>query len=110
MTAWLNSIATDEKISQVFVDSLAVGGQSGTLERRFRSADLRGAVVNAKSGYINGVSCLSGFVTAADGRRRSFSVLMNGVRDVSQAKKVQEQIVLAIAEDLAQVPVQLGSD
>lgn len=110
MTAWLNSFANDERLAQVFIDSLAVGGQSGTLDKRFKSSDLRGAVVQAKSGFINGVSCLSGFVTAPDGRRRSFSILMNGVKDVRQAKTVQEQIVSAIAEDLAQVPVQLGSD
>jgi D-alanyl-D-alanine carboxypeptidase/D-alanyl-D-alanine-endopeptidase (penicillin-binding protein 4) len=110
MTAWLNSFHNDEKLAQMFVDSLAVGGKTGTLDNRFRSADLRGAIVQAKSGYINGVSCLSGYVTAPDGRRRSFSILMNSVREVSQAKKVQEQIVTAIAQDLAEAPVQLGSD
>jgi D-alanyl-D-alanine carboxypeptidase/D-alanyl-D-alanine-endopeptidase (penicillin-binding protein 4) len=110
MTAWLGSFHNDEKLGPAFIDSLAVGGKSGTLDNRFKTGDLRGATVQAKSGYINGVSCLSGFVTASDGRRRSFSILMNGVKEVGHAKKVQEQIVLAIAHDLADAPVQLGSD
>ncbi|MCI0365091.1 MAG: D-alanyl-D-alanine carboxypeptidase, partial [Phycisphaerales bacterium] len=65
-----------------------------------------------KTGYISNVSCLSGYVTTPDGRRRSFSVLVNGLKSgvVSSAKKLQDQIVAAIAEDLAAVPVQLGSD
>jgi D-alanyl-D-alanine carboxypeptidase len=69
-------------------------------------------VVQAKTGYINQVSCLSGYVTMSDGRRRAFSVLMNDLAPgtVSVAKKLQDQIVTAIAEDMAVSTVTLGSD
>lgn len=115
MTAWLNSLANDEKISPVFLDSLATAGVSGTLEKRMASTKKYGAVVQAKTGYINQVSCLSGYVTMPNGRRRSFCVMVNGLKEpVSQAKALQDQIVAAIAEDMTQaqaaVPVQLGSD
>ena len=76
MTAWLDSLANDEKLGAVFLDSLAVGGESGTLDKRFRTAQMHGAIVQAKTGYIKQVSCLSGFVTMPDGRRRSFSVMV----------------------------------
>ncbi len=103
MTAWLESIASDPKFGEVFIDSLAVGAESGTLRRRYQSMDLSGAVVQAKTGFINSVSCLSGFVTAPDGRRRSFSVLINGFEagTLAEARKLQDQIVRAIAQDLA---------
>ena len=77
VTAWLNSFHNDECHGALFIESLAVGGETGTLARRLRTAGLHGATVRAKSGYINGVSCLSGFVTTADGRRRCFSIMVN---------------------------------
>jgi len=113
LTAWLNTFHADEDLERVFYESLAVPGQDGTLRTRFRSADLHGMEVHAKSGYINGVSCLSGYVTAPDGRRRSFSVMVNDIPDPStlrRARELQEQIVLILARDLAAVEVRLGSD
>lgn len=103
MTAWLDSLESDPTIGSAFIESLATGAETGTLRKRYQSTDLNGAVVQAKTGFINGVSCLSGFVTAADGRRRAFSILVNGfpAGGVTDAKKLQDQIVSAIARDLA---------
>ena len=50
-----------EPFFQLFCDSLPVGGKSGTLRKRFRKRSLRGRVL-AKTGYIKGVSALSGYV------------------------------------------------
>jgi D-alanyl-D-alanine carboxypeptidase/D-alanyl-D-alanine-endopeptidase (penicillin-binding protein 4) len=112
MTAWLDSLANDEKLGPVFIESLAVGGQSGTLTRRMPTSQLRGATVQAKTGYINQVSCLAGYVSMPDGRRRSFAIFVNGFREGAQpAKALQDKIVAAIAEDVAATPaVTLGSD
>jgi D-alanyl-D-alanine carboxypeptidase/D-alanyl-D-alanine-endopeptidase (penicillin-binding protein 4) len=111
LTAWLNSFHNDEKLGRLLIDSLATGGEDGTLRRRMRTVDLEGASVQAKSGYINRVSCLSGYVTAADGRRRCFSVMVNDLRaPVRKAKRLQDEIVAAIASDMADQPAALGSD
>jgi D-alanyl-D-alanine carboxypeptidase/D-alanyl-D-alanine-endopeptidase (penicillin-binding protein 4) len=112
MTTWLDSFHNDPVLGPVFIDSLAVGAESGTLRKRYQAIDLRGATVQAKTGYIKGVSCLSGFVTSADGHRYSFSVLVNGFPEggISAAKKVQDQVVTAIAKEMAQSNVTLGSD
>ena len=113
MTAWLNTFHNDSTLGPVFMASLAVGGESGTLKKRFsNSAKLHGAVVQAKTGYINQVSCLSGYVSMPDGRRRAFSVLVNDLSPatISMAKKLQDQIVTAIAEDMATAAISLGSD
>ena len=112
MTAWLNTFADDDRLGAIFINSLAVPGEKGTLRKRFREENLEeGTLVQAKSGYIDGVSCLSGYVTATDGRRRSFSIMVNRLtRSARPAKRLQEKIVAAIAKDLAPVEVQLGSD
>ena len=75
--------------------------------------DERGAQVRAKSGYINEVSCLSGYVAVPGVAVRSFSILMNDLTDpgaVPRAKALQEQIVALIAADLMPAGVTLGSD
>jgi D-alanyl-D-alanine carboxypeptidase/D-alanyl-D-alanine-endopeptidase (penicillin-binding protein 4) len=113
VTAWLDSLHRDEKLAGVFVESLAVGGESGTLDDRFTSRELHGAIVQAKSGYIDEVSCLSGYVTMPDGRRRSFSIMANNLRQggsVAEAKKMQEAVVAAIARDMASLAPSLGGD
>ncbi|HEY8665663.1 MAG TPA: D-alanyl-D-alanine carboxypeptidase/D-alanyl-D-alanine-endopeptidase [Tepidisphaeraceae bacterium] len=81
------------KNSQAFFASLAIAGVDGTLEDRFPGSDLRGRVF-AKSGYINNVSCLSGFVKAKDEQWYVFSILINNVP--GGAKPLQEAIVKAI--------------
>jgi D-alanyl-D-alanine carboxypeptidase/D-alanyl-D-alanine-endopeptidase (penicillin-binding protein 4) len=114
LTAWLNSFHNDERLGAIFLDSLAVGGESGTLSRNrpgLQTSRLDGAIVQAKSGYINGVSCLSGYVTASDGRRRCFSIMVNDLKaPVRRAKDLQADIVRMIALDMTEteVPAQLG--
>jgi serine-type D-Ala-D-Ala carboxypeptidase/endopeptidase (penicillin-binding protein 4) len=113
LTAWLNTFHHDSRLGPMFIESLAQPGEQGTLQRRFGSVDLNGAVVHAKSGYINEVSCLSGYVTTPDGRRRSFSVMVNDIPNrnaLRHARLMQEQIVRIIADDLAREEVTLGSD
>lgn len=76
----------------VFWASLAVGGMDGTLERRFTRAEARGRVA-AKSGYLSGVSSLSGFVVTPKGRYFAFSALFNNYKcATSRIKKIQESI------------------
>jgi D-alanyl-D-alanine carboxypeptidase/D-alanyl-D-alanine-endopeptidase (penicillin-binding protein 4) len=112
MTAWLNSFHNDSQLGPVFIESLAVAGQSGTLENRMSSLKTSGAVVQAKTGYINQVSCLSGFVTMPDGRRRCFSILVNGLKPgtVPLAKKLQDQVVTAIAQDFTETVATVATD
>jgi serine-type D-Ala-D-Ala carboxypeptidase/endopeptidase (penicillin-binding protein 4) len=69
---------------EVFRDSLAVGGESGTLERRLNSRNLRGRVF-AKTGYIRGVRALSGYLLL-DQRRVAFAMLMNQCVNERQAQ------------------------
>ena len=80
-----------------FMSSLAVAGEDGTFERRFKN-NLKGRVFG-KSGYIAGVSALSGYVKTEDGKWFAFSILMNDITDNVTAKTLQERIVAAIDEN-----------
>ena len=83
--------------AKMWMGSLAVAGEDGTLADRFRGTDLRGRVI-AKTGFVNGVSCLSGYLHAKDGNWYCFSILFNGIPEGtnSGAKILQERIVRAI--------------
>lgn len=61
----------------VFATSLPEAGESGSLRRRFLNTVGEGRV-RAKTGYIENVSALSGYLTTLSGREYAFSVIVNG--------------------------------
>jgi D-alanyl-D-alanine carboxypeptidase/D-alanyl-D-alanine-endopeptidase (penicillin-binding protein 4) len=69
-------VRSDPASARSYLDSLAVSGAEGTLSTRMRQGPAAGRV-RAKTGFINGVSALSGFVQREDGRTFVFSVLVN---------------------------------
>jgi D-alanyl-D-alanine carboxypeptidase/D-alanyl-D-alanine-endopeptidase (penicillin-binding protein 4) len=102
MTAWLRATANDPKISQAFINSMAVAGVSGTVQKRFKGLDTERVFVPCKTGYINGVSCLSGLVgRPGETPRFAFSVLCNDLTKdkdgVGKAMALQEKIVMILA-------------
>ena len=110
---WLVSFADDKNEFPTYFDSLAKAGKTGTLRERFRGVKLQGKV-RAKSGYLQGVSCLSGYVVSPDGERTVvFSILANdigGKLTVRDVKRFQEKVVAAIDAELAGKPVPAGTD
>ena len=98
---WLASFDPSRADDTLFIRSLPTPGQ-GTLENRFGNRNLGGATVRAKSGYLDGVCSLSGFVMTADGRRLTFSIIVNDKdTPARKAKKMQEHIVEQLAHSLA---------
>ena len=61
-----------------FVASLPLSGEDGTLRRRL-GANLRG-MLHAKTGTLDGVLGLAGYLQGEDGRRRSVVALVNDPR------------------------------
>jgi D-alanyl-D-alanine carboxypeptidase/D-alanyl-D-alanine-endopeptidase (penicillin-binding protein 4) len=82
---------------ELFIKSLAVGGVDGTLKSRFTERDIKGKVF-AKTGFIEGVTGLSGYLMGKDGGWYAFSILINGIPPKSNSiyKEYQEQIVRAV--------------
>ncbi len=81
----------------VYLSSLAVAGVDGTLKKRFDGTPLHQRVIG-KSGSINKVSTLSGFVNGRDGNWYAFSILFNDIPAGTNptAHTLQEKIVLCI--------------
>lgn len=66
-------------------------------ERRLAEPPYRGNVL-AKTGYLNGVSTLSGYAKARSGKLYAFSILLNRIQGPGQAKKAQDKIVRALID------------
>lgn len=104
VTAWSTSqllrvALRDTAISADFVAQLATGGVDGTLRGRFRSWSSKGAV-RAKTGTLNSVASLSGYVLAPPGRSPlAFSVLVTEIPGkVSAARPLIDKVVEAAAK------------
>lgn len=96
MTAWLRSISSDADFGDEFLASLPTIGE-GTLESRFQTVPTSNRVLG-KSGTINSVRCLSGFIIhEPSGRRLAYSVMVNGLREGTDgprnAMRLHERIV-----------------
>jgi len=75
---------------------LAVAGQTGTLATRFKGNPAAGRR-RAKTGSLNNVTGLVGFVDAADDRTLEFALLANDLRDKSESGRVlQERVGAAL--------------
>lgn len=95
-TRWLAALSKDRSVSDTFINSLATPGE-GTLQSRFSGVRLSNQV-RAKSGAINNVRCLSGYVIhPTTGRKVAFSVLVNDIEGESRpAMKLAEDVVQVV--------------
>ncbi len=59
-----------------FMASLALSGLDGTMHRRFREGPERGRM-HLKTGHLNDVAAVAGYVLAANGRRYVVTLLVN---------------------------------
>ncbi|HZL63648.1 MAG TPA: D-alanyl-D-alanine carboxypeptidase/D-alanyl-D-alanine-endopeptidase [Thermoleophilia bacterium] len=80
-----------------FLGSLSIAGKDGTLGDRMKGTRAAGNV-HGKTGTLAAASCLSGYVTSANGHLLAFSILMNG-SGLSQTKAhdAQDEISEALA-------------
>jgi D-alanyl-D-alanine carboxypeptidase/D-alanyl-D-alanine-endopeptidase (penicillin-binding protein 4) len=84
--------------STVFYQSLPVAGVDGTIRTRMRGTAAQGNV-HAKTGTLDMVRSLSGYVTTADGRPLLFSVLSNNwTVPVREIEAVQDAIAVRLAQ------------
>ncbi len=80
-----------------FLTTLSVGGRDGTLRSRFREEAMAGRV-RGKTGTLNGVHCLSGYVRAQDDHMYAFAFLVNDIDGaLSRARRAHDRLVDALA-------------
>lgn len=78
------------------IQDMALAGKEGTVADRMHGTAAYGRC-RTKTGTLTGVSNLSGYCFNRDGKTMIFSILMNGVRDLSLAHREQDRIAGAIA-------------
>jgi D-alanyl-D-alanine carboxypeptidase/D-alanyl-D-alanine-endopeptidase (penicillin-binding protein 4) len=76
-------------------ESLPEAGARDGLRRMYKTAAERN--LRAKTGTINRVSALSGYVRAANGERLAFSIISNAVPSTWRAKRVEDAIGARLA-------------
>lgn len=80
-----------------YVSSLAISGVDGTLKKRFRNPQLKRRI-RAKTGYINGVSTLSGYLQTKNNDILVFSVLINHFKSYTVARNAQENLFSSLLD------------
>ncbi|MDN3605592.1 D-alanyl-D-alanine carboxypeptidase/D-alanyl-D-alanine endopeptidase [Kaistella yonginensis] len=82
----------DQKYYKTFQESLPIGGQTGTLKRMFYGAG--NGQIFAKTGTLNKVKTLAGYMKTNSGKTLVFSLLINNYAgSVDQVKSRMEQIL-----------------
>lgn len=89
-------MAKQSSNSQAWMDSLPIGGVDGTIRNRFKGTAATNNV-KAKTGTLNQVSGLSGYVTTASGEKLVFSMLVNGIPDASLRISTIDEVVNTLA-------------
>jgi D-alanyl-D-alanine carboxypeptidase/D-alanyl-D-alanine-endopeptidase (penicillin-binding protein 4) len=100
-TALLRSILRDPHAGPEYIAQLSIGGVDGTLRHRFRDWEATRAV-RAKTGTLDAVAALSGYVLPPPGRAPvAFSVLVNGIPGkATEARTSMDRVVDAIAHEV----------
>ncbi len=89
-------MAKQSKNAQVWRDSLTVGGVDGTLSRRFTGTSAAGNM-RGKTGTLDQVSALSGYLTTAGGEQIVISIIVNGVAETRERTSLIDNIVVSLA-------------
>jgi len=86
--------------AEAFRDSLPVYGVDGTLRNRLRGTPVQGNGY-AKTGSLNRVSSVSGYLRTKSGRWLAFSIIMNAYNAAgSDARALQDRLVQILWEQL----------
>lgn len=94
LTAVLLDMAADRRVGQEFLATMAIAGMDGTLERRL---DEQPGRVRGKTGTLDGVHCLAGYVDADDGERYAFAFLVNNLPgSAAQARQLHDRFARAL--------------
>ena len=83
-------------IYQPFYQALPIAGVDGTLDERMQTGNAY-RNVRAKTGTLEGVIALAGYVTASNGHQLAFSILINGTLSSKEARAYQDRFCQELA-------------
>lgn len=90
-------MAKQSKNAQAWRDSLTVGGVDGTLSRRFTGTGAEGNI-RGKTGTLDQVSALSGYLTTAGGEQIVLSIIVNGVPEPKVRTSLIDDIAVLLSD------------
>ncbi|PLX12387.1 MAG: D-alanyl-D-alanine carboxypeptidase/D-alanyl-D-alanine-endopeptidase, partial [Marinilabiliales bacterium] len=94
----LRYMKKESAYSNIFYNSLAVGGQTGTVKRMFKNTAAEGNI-RAKSGYMNRVRSYAGYVTTVGNRKIAFAIIINNYNCTpGEVKKKMEELMISLAD------------
>jgi D-alanyl-D-alanine carboxypeptidase/D-alanyl-D-alanine-endopeptidase (penicillin-binding protein 4) len=92
LVQFLTAMYKQPRIFPIFYNSLPLAGIDGTLAQRMTTYPAA-CNLRAKTGNLNGVSCLSGYVLTRDGEMLVFSMMMqNFITPAANYHQVQDRI------------------
>jgi len=80
-----------------FTDSLAIGGETGTLQDEMRGTVAQGNC-GGKTGTLHDVANLAGYCTARDGHKLVFAFLLNSQSNPDYGHEVEANMAVALAK------------
>lgn len=95
----LNRVHSDFKIFPTFTESLPLLGIDGTLKKRMKNTDIAG-YVRAKTGYLDGVVSLAGYLGDKKSNQYTFSFIYNGNRDEAVVRSTFDEILRYLQEKM----------
>jgi D-alanyl-D-alanine carboxypeptidase/D-alanyl-D-alanine-endopeptidase (penicillin-binding protein 4) len=96
IVALLRAMQRQQKIFPAFDSSLPVMGVDGTLSERLRQSGAMGNV-HAKTGFLTGIRCLSGYLKTKDDELLAFSILVNNYTiPTREINDLQDELILRL--------------
>ncbi|MDR0962059.1 MAG: D-alanyl-D-alanine carboxypeptidase/D-alanyl-D-alanine-endopeptidase [Mediterranea sp.] len=97
LVAFLRFAYADTNIFQRLYKALPIAGVDGTLQHRMKNSPAYRRVY-AKTGTMTGVSCLAGYLRAANGHFLTFAIMNQNQLSGSAARKFQDKVCELLAE------------
>lgn len=85
----------DNRIYSHLLPTLPVAGQDGTLKKRMTGTPAENNV-QAKTGTLTGITSLAGYLTAPDGHRLCFAVIVQGVMRVADGRELIDRLCVEL--------------
>ena len=95
LVAFLNYAYQTPSVGNHLTPTLPIAGIDGTLEKRMKDSPAQGNV-RAKTGTVEAISSLCGYLKASNGHDMSFCILNQGIVRSSQGRDFQDKICILL--------------
>jgi D-alanyl-D-alanine carboxypeptidase/D-alanyl-D-alanine-endopeptidase (penicillin-binding protein 4) len=97
MVAVLTHVDRTERLRATYESTLPIAGRDGTLEERMRGTPAEGRALG-KTGSMNGVRSVAGYVRTADGQMVAFTIIANNFDNSSAVvNAATDEIIVRLA-------------